>query len=86
VSDLIRYRYNTMSDQTPGGEWKWRVILERDGDFEEVLVKRLVVNVPSFSRDDDMPVVGRKYHMACFGRLSVDDGVGVINPAIKSNE
>jgi len=86
VSDLIRYRYNTMSDQTPGGEWKWRVILERDGHFEEVLVKRLVVNVPSFSRDDDMPVVGRKYHMACYGRLSVDDGVGVINPAIKSNE
>jgi len=86
VSDLIRYRYNTMSDQTPGGEWKWRVILERDGHFEEVLVKRLVVNVPSFSRDDDMPVVGRKYHMACYGRLSVDDGVGVINPPIKSNE
>jgi len=80
VSDLIRYRYNTMSDQTPGGEWKWRVILERDGDFEEVLVKRLVVNVPSFSRDDDMPVVGRKYHMACYGRLSVEDGVGIINP------
>jgi len=86
VSDLIRYRYNTMSDQTPGGEWKWRVILERDGHFEEVLVKQLVVNVPSFSRDDDMPVVGRKYHMACHGRLSVEDGVGIINPAIQSNE
>ncbi len=79
MSDLIRYRYNTMSDQMPGGEWKWRVILERDGHFEEVLVKQPFVNVPSFSRDDDMPVVGRKYHMACYGRLDIKDGVGTIN-------
>ena len=48
-----------MADQTPGGEWKWRVIFERNGGFEEVLVKRLIVNVPSFSLVDEMPVVGR---------------------------
>ena len=67
-----------MADQTPGGEWKWRVILERNGTFEEVLVKDLRVNVPSFSREDEMPVVGRKYHMACFGRLQLENGIGTI--------
>ena len=25
MSELIRYRYNTMADETPGGAWKWRV-------------------------------------------------------------
>ena len=78
---LIRYRYNTMADETPGGEWKWRVILEQGHDFEEVLVKRLVVNVPSFSREDEMPVVGRKYHMACYGTFRTEDGVGIVDPA-----
>jgi hypothetical protein len=53
-----------MSNETPGGEWKWRVILEKDNQFEEVLVKQLHVNVPSFWREDEMPVVGRKYHLA----------------------
>jgi hypothetical protein len=68
-----------MADQSPGGEWKWRIILEKNGQFEEVLVKRLVVNVPSFSQEDEMPVVGRKYHMACFGTLRVDDGLGTVD-------
>lgn len=83
MSDLIRVRYNTMADQTPGGEWKWRVILEQlPGQYQEVLVRELVVNVPSFSKSDDMPVVGRKHHMACHGELIVDgDGIGTINPA-----
>jgi hypothetical protein len=79
--NLIRYRYNTMADETPGGEWKWRVILEKNGQFEEVLVKHLEVNVPSFSREDEMPVVGRKYHMACHGDFRIEDGIGVIDPA-----
>ena len=38
-----------------GGEWKWRVIVENANGFEEILVKSLVVNVPSFSREDDIP-------------------------------
>ena len=64
MSNLIRLRYNTIAHETPRGELKWRVILERsDGSFEEVLVKDLFINVPSFSREDEMPVVGRKYHM-----------------------
>jgi hypothetical protein len=67
-----------MAGETPGGEWKWRVIFERSGQFEEVLVKQLKVNVPSFSRDDEMPVVGRKYHMACYGVFHIEDGVGHI--------
>ena len=79
--NLIRYRFNTMAGETPGGEWKWRVILEKDHKFEEVLVKRLIVNVVSFSKEDDMPVVGRKYHMACYGRFHVEEGVGIIDPA-----
>lgn len=79
VKELIRYRYNTMADQTPGGEWKWRVILERGKDYEEILVKQILVNVPSFSREDDMPVVGRKYHMACHGVFRLLDGVGIID-------
>jgi hypothetical protein len=82
LAGLIRYRYNTRADQTPNGEWKWRVVLETDDGLEEVLVKSLVVNVPSFSREDDMPVVGRKYHMACHGRFRIENGVGVIDPAI----
>lgn len=81
MSELVRYRYNTMASETPNGEWTWRVILERSGGFKEVLVKRLVVNVPSFSKEDEMPVVGRKYHMACYGRFHVEGGIGIIDPA-----
>jgi hypothetical protein len=79
LGELIRYRYNTMADQSPGGEWKWRVIFERGHEYEEVLVKQLVVNVPSFSRTDEMPVVGRKYHMACHGAFRIEDGIGIID-------
>ena len=79
MSELIRYRFNTMADQSPGGEWKWRVIVEKNGQFEELLVKRLVVNVPSFSKEDEMPVVGRKYHMACHGTLTIKDGIGTVD-------
>jgi hypothetical protein len=70
-----------MAAETPGGEWKWRVILERGDGFEEILVKTLVVNVPSFSQEDDLPVVGRKYHMACRGAFRVENGVGIVDPA-----
>jgi len=79
VSDLIRFRYNTMMAESPNGEWAWRVILERGSGFKEVLVERLIVNVPSFSKEDEMPVVGRKYHMACYGRLRLEDGLGIID-------
>jgi hypothetical protein len=79
LSNLIRYRFNTMADQSPGGEWKWRVIVEKNGEFEELLVKHLVVNVPSFSKEDEMPVVGRKYHMACYGMLIIKDGIGSVD-------
>ncbi len=79
MSELIRYRFDTMADQSPGGEWKWRVIVEKNGQFEELLVKHLVVNVPSFSKEDEMPVVGRKYHMACHGTLTIKDGIGTVD-------
>jgi hypothetical protein len=79
LSELIRYRFNTMADQTLEGEWKWRVILENNGQFEELLVKQLLVNVPSFSQEDEMPVVGRKYHMACYGTFKVKDGIGTVD-------
>ena len=82
MGDLIRYRYNTMAPDTPGGEWKWRIVLEGADGFEEILVKNLIVNVPSFSREDDMPVVGRKHHMAWYGRLRVENGIGIIDAAI----
>jgi hypothetical protein len=62
-----------MSNETPGGEWKWRVILEKNGQYEEVLVKQLEINVPSFSQEDEMPVVGRKYHIACYGAFRVEE-------------
>ena len=78
MSNLIRLRYNTLAHETPGGEWKWRVILESEGQHEELLVKELVINVPSFSREDEMPAVGRKYHMACYGEFSIRDGVGYV--------
>lgn len=80
MSNLIRYRYNTMAAESPNGEWNWRVILTTESGFEEVLVKHLVVNAPSFSRQDDMPVVGRKYHMASYGCFRVDvNGTGIID-------
>jgi len=78
MSNLIRLRYNTMADETPGGEWRWRVILEKDDGYEEILVKELTIDVPSFSQADEMPVVGRKYHIACYGELTVKDGLGTI--------
>jgi hypothetical protein len=37
MSDLVRLRYNIMAAATPRGEWSRRVILERDGGFEDVL-------------------------------------------------
>jgi hypothetical protein len=80
VSDLIRIRYNTMADQTPGGEWKWRVILETQTGYEEVLAKSLRINVPSFTHEDDMPVVGRKYHIACYGCFHLEEGCGIVDP------
>ena len=79
MPELIRYRFNTMADQSPGGEWKWRVIVEKSGQFEELLVKQLIVNVPSFSKEDEMPVVGRKYHMACYGTFKIKDGIGSVD-------
>jgi hypothetical protein len=79
LSDLVRFRYNTMSHKTPGGEWKWRLILERGGQYEEVLVKQLQINVRSFSKEDEMPVVGRKYHMACHGAFRVENGTGIVD-------
>jgi hypothetical protein len=34
----------------------------------------------SFIREDEIPVVGRKYHMACHGVFHLEeDGVGVID-------
>ena len=57
------------------------MILEKDSQFEEVLVKQLQVNVPSFSREDEMPVVGRKYHMACYGAFRVENEIGIVDPA-----
>ncbi|WP_127088447.1 hypothetical protein [Aquabacter cavernae] len=81
MPSLIRYRYNTMAAETPDGAWNWRVILETGQGFEEVLVRDLVVNVPSFSRADEMPVVGRKFHMACIGRFRVEDGIGIVDAA-----
>jgi hypothetical protein len=81
MSELIRYHYNTMAAESPNGEWTWRVILEEPGGFKEIQVKRLIVNVPSFSKEDEMPVVGRKYHMACRGMFRLEDGTGIIEPS-----
>ncbi|HEY0255826.1 MAG TPA: hypothetical protein VGC39_00170, partial [Candidatus Methylacidiphilales bacterium] len=50
-------------------------IEERDDEFEEVLAKELLVNAPSFSREDEMQVVGREYHMACYGIFRLENGV-----------
>jgi hypothetical protein len=68
-----------MAHNTPNGEWKWGIVLEGSQGFEEILVKSVIVNVPSFTHEDDMPLVGRKYHMACHGRLRIVDGVGIID-------
>ncbi len=79
MSELIRFRYNTMAEATPDGEWRWRVVLERSGAFEEVLARQLFLNVPSFSTEDEIPGVGRKYHLACFGVFRIEDGIGIVD-------
>jgi hypothetical protein len=42
-------------------------------------VKRLFVNIPSFSCEDEMPIVCRKYHMACYGVLRLEDAIGIVD-------
>lgn len=80
MSDLIRFRYNNRCAETPGGEWKWRVLLENGNGFEEILAKRLEVVPPSFSKEDVLPDVGPKCHMACYGSFHLEeDGTGVIS-------
>jgi len=79
AAELIRWRYNTMAAESPNGEWYWRVILENGSGFKEILAKRLEVIPPSFSKEDTMPVVGRKWHMAAYGTFHLEeDGKGVI--------
>jgi hypothetical protein len=81
VCDLVRVRHNTMGAETPAGEWKWRVVEVIEQGFKETLAKRLMLNVSSFTTEDDMPVVGRKFHIACYGRFRLQaDGSGVIDP------
>jgi hypothetical protein len=46
-------------------------------------VKGLILNVPSFSKSDEMPVAGRKYHIACHGLFSIRDDIGYVDPAMK---
>ena len=54
---------------------------ERGSQYEEVLVKHLQINVPSFSQEDEMPVVGRKYHIACYGAFRVvRTDMGIVDP------
>ena len=80
MENLIRYRYNPTTPDTFGEELPWRVIFERrPGSFEEVLVKKLYVNVPSFSQEDDLPVIGRRHHMACHGVFRTNNGIGTID-------
>ena len=67
-----------MSHETPGGEWKWRVILEKDGQYEEVLVKHLQINVPSFSQEDEMPVVGQNTIWHVTALSVVRTGLGLL--------
>ncbi len=65
--------------QRPAASGNGELIFERGDQYEEVLVKQLLVNVPSFSRDDVMPIVGPKYHMACYGVFRLEDGISIID-------
>jgi hypothetical protein len=79
VTELIRYRFNTMAGQTPGGEWKWRVIFERTGigtnitwPATEVFVCRKTAPA-SLSRSDSAAMVYRKGELS---PAAVDPGLG----------
>jgi hypothetical protein len=50
VCDLVRVRYYTMAAETPGGEWKWRVVEVIEQGFKETLATRLTLNVPPLRR------------------------------------
>ena len=58
-----------MAAEIADGEWTLPVILEEAGGFKKVLVKRHVVNVPSFSKEDEMPVVA-EISYGLTGRIS----------------
>lgn len=75
--NYFRIRFNTHFQETPGGEWKWRV-LDRSGN--EVLAKSLRIQSEVFTTEDLIAPNILKYHIACYGFLDLKDGVGTITP------
>jgi hypothetical protein len=78
MTDLICYRYNTMAAESSNGEWTWRVILGEPDGFNGEAPRGECAFV---QQEDVMPVVGRKYHMACRGVFRLEDGTGIIDPS-----
>ena len=65
-------------------EQEYQNLYDRIAALRDTVTNRLasdLIRIPSFTTEDDMPVVGRKYHIACYGRFRLEgDGSGVIDP------
>lgn len=72
MKQQIFIRYNT---QAIGNHDKWRIILD---EKEEILVSEIQINVPSYTSTNEMPEVGVKYHIACEGKLTIENGIAII--------
>ncbi|MES2557215.1 MAG: hypothetical protein V4604_13755 [Bacteroidota bacterium] len=72
MKQLFFIRYNTTST---GNHDRWRIIANE----EEILVSEILINVPSYTSQNEMPEVGLKYHIACEGVLTIQEDKAEIN-------
>lgn len=66
---LVKIRFNTEWESTPGGEFKWRVLV----DGREQLAKTVVFEVPCHTTEDVLPDGRRKWHLTAEAARVVDD-------------
>ena len=66
---LIRFNTTSLDDSN-----RWRII---DGE-KEILVSEINILVNSSTSKDVIVGVGTKYHIACEGVLTIENGVAII--------
>jgi hypothetical protein len=72
----VRIRFNTKWEESPGGEFKWRVMV---GD-EERLAKTVTFLVPCRTTQDLLSTGATKWHLSAEGSLTEADGHVTIAP------
>ena len=66
---LVKIRFNTEWEKTPGGEFKWRVLV----DGREQLAKSVTFEVPCYTTEDVLPDGRRKWHLTAEAGQILDD-------------